>query len=146
MAIGFQVTFDAADPAALARFWAIALEYAEQPPPPGFDTWEDFAREAGIPEEKWGDFSAVVDPQGEGPRLFFQRVPEGKTAKNRVHLDVNVGGGHGVDETTRRSRVEQHAAKLVELGASEVERHETADLGEFWIVMQDPEGNEFCLQ
>lgn len=146
MAIGFQVTFDAHDPASLARFWAVALEYVVQPPPPGFDSWEDFAHNASIPEEEWEDFSAVVDPQGEGPRVFFQRVPEGKTVKNRVHLDVNVGGGSRVDEATRRSRVEQHAARLVELGASILARHEQPAFEEFWIVMQDPEGNEFCVQ
>lgn len=146
MAIRFQVTFDAHDPAALAEFWIRALEYVEQPPPEGFDSWEDWAAEMGIPEERWGDTRAIIDPSGEGPRIFIQRVPEPKTAKNRVHLDVNVSGGRGVDEATRRSRVEQHVAKLVDLGAAERERFDTTDTGEFWIVMQDPEGNEFCVQ
>jgi hypothetical protein len=143
MAISFQVTFDAHDPPGLAKFWALALRYIEQPPPPGFDSWEAFADEMRIPEEHRSDRAAVVDPQDEGPRLFFQKVPEGKTAKNRVHLDVAVSGGPGTDEETRRSRIEQHVADLVKAGASEAARVE--EFGEFWIVMRDPEGNEFCV-
>ena len=144
MAIGFQVTFDACDPAALARFWGLALQYVDQPPPPGFSSWDEFAEAAGIPDEDRGDLASVVDPAGEGPRLLFQRVPEGKTAKNRVHLDVNAGGDRSADEDTRRSRVEQHAALLIGAGGSEVQRHQRHD--EFWVVMRDPEGNEFCIQ
>jgi hypothetical protein len=141
--VPFQVVFDAADPPALARFWALALEYVEQPPPPGFDTWDAFLDEMGIPAERRGDRAAAVDPQGEGPRLFFQKVPEAKTAKNRVHLDVVVGGGPGDDDATRRSRIEQHAARLTDAGASVVST--VAEFGEFWVVMADPEGNEFCV-
>ena len=77
----FQVTFDANDPAGLADFWALALGYEIQPPPRGFDSWDDWATGMGIPEENWNDARALVDPTGEGPRIFFQRVPEGKTAK-----------------------------------------------------------------
>ena len=139
----FQVVFDAADPPALARFWALALEYVEQPPPPGFGTWDAFLDEMGIPVERRSDRAAAVDPQGEGPRLFFQKVPEGKTAKNRVHLDVAVSGGPGADDATRRSRIEQHAARLAAAGASIISAVE--EFGEFWIVMADPEGNEFCV-
>ena len=144
MALGFQVTFDAGDPAALARFWAVALEYVEQPPPPGYATWEGFADAAGIPQDARDDLAAVVDPAGEGPRLLFQKVPEGKTAKNRVHLDVNAGGGPAAEEETRRSRVEQHVARLAAEGGLVVARYDRR--GEFWVVMQDPEGNEFCVQ
>jgi len=87
-----QVVIDAAEPAKLAEFWALALDYVLEPPPHGFETWEDFGRSIGMPEEKFGDQAAVIDPADEGPRLFFQRVPERKTsgAKNRVHLDVRV--------------------------------------------------------
>ena len=143
MGVPFQVTFDAGDPVALARFWAVALEYVEQPPPPGFDTWDAFLDEMGVPAELRGTRAALVDPAGEGPRVFFQQVPEGKTAKNRVHLDVSISGGPGTDEATRRSRIEQHAARLAAAGAAGVARVE--EFGEFWIVMQDPEGNEFCV-
>lgn len=140
----FQVTFDAADPLTLAGFWARALGYVLQPPPKGFSSWEDFADEQGIPPENRDDLAAIVDPIGHGPRVLFQRVPEGKTAKNRVHLDINAGGGldHGLEE--RRRRVEDHVADLVKAGATKLETF--ARHNEFWIVMQDPEGNEFCVQ
>ncbi len=143
MAVPFQVTFDAHHPPSLAEFWALALQYVVQPPPPGFDSWEAFLTEMGVPEDRWETRAAVVDLQGEGPRVFFQQVPEGKTAKNRVHLDVAISGGPGTDEATRRSRIEQHAALLAGAGATEQARME--EFGEFWIVMQDPEGNEFCV-
>src|SRR6476619_8111832 len=100
MAAAVQVTFDASDPAGLGAFWAELLGYVEQPPPEGFATWpEGFATwpealtAGGVPEDQQQSAYAVVDPAGAGPRLFFQRVPEQKTAKNRVHLDVNVGAG-----------------------------------------------------
>ncbi len=87
-----QVTFDAAEPEKLAEFWGLALGYVVEPPPEGFESWEDFAGSAGIPEADWGEVASRIDPAGEGPRLYFQRVPEAKTAKNRVHLDVRVAG------------------------------------------------------
>jgi hypothetical protein len=141
---GFQVTFDAADPAALAGFWCEVLDYELEPPPPGYESWEEFADAVGIPEEDRDRYAAAVDPAGHGPRLFFQRVPEPKTAKNRVHLDVNVGGGRQATDEERRGRVGRAAARLVEHGAAIVRDYD--EHGSHWIVMQDPEGNEFCLQ
>lgn len=87
--------------------------------------------------------SAVVDPTGDGPRLLFQRVPEPKSVKNRVHLDLNVGD-HRDDPESSRARVVANSECLVALDATKL--RETEERGEFWIVMQDPEGNEFCLQ
>ncbi len=142
MATGVQVTFDCADPGTLAEFWAQTLGYVVQPPPPGHDSWPGFLASIGVPESQWGSASAVVDPDEKGPRLFFQRVPEGKTAKNRVHLDVNVGAG--LEGAERRRRVEAEAERIARLGATETRRDE--EHGEFWIVFQDPEGNEFCIQ
>jgi hypothetical protein len=144
MSIPIQVVFDAADPAALADFWAAALEYEPQPPPSGFASWDEWAREMKIPEENWNDARALVDPAGQGPRIFFQRVPEGKTAKNRVHLDVNAGGGHEVEYPDRVDAVDRHVDALLDLGATKVEVF--AQRGEYWVVMNDPEGNEFCVQ
>ena len=144
MSVRVQVTFDCADPDRLARFWATALGYRMQDPPHGFATWEDFLRDAGVPEEEWNSASAIVDPDGIGPRLYFQRVPEGKTAKNRVHLDVNVGGGADTPIEDRKRTIETLAARLEDEGATRVRPFEQR--GEFWMVMQDPEGNEFCLQ
>ena len=97
MATAVQVVIDCADPGALADFWATALHYKVQDPPEGFATWEDALVAWGIPESAWNDRSAVVDPDGAGPRVFFQRVPEPKQVKNRVHLDLNVGGGLQAD-------------------------------------------------
>lgn len=91
MATGIQVVFDCADPDSLARFWAEAIGYKLQDPPTGYGSWEHWAREQGIPQERWNDASAV-DPDNRGPRLYFQRVPEAKTTKNRVHLDLNASG------------------------------------------------------
>ena len=91
MAIGFQVTFDAHDPAKLAEFWALALEYQIQPPPPGYGLWSEFAVSLGLPAD-WDGLGRGDRPSGNGPCVLFRRVPEGKTAKNRVHLDINVCG------------------------------------------------------
>ena len=143
MALGFQVTFDAHDTRSLAGFWAAALGYILQPPPPGYDSWEAFADEADIPQEDRDKLSAVVDPEGKGPRLLFQKVPEGKTAKNRMHLDVNAGAGLEGDE--RKAVVDAKAESLAGLGATLVAARR-GDFGEYWVVMQDPEGNEFCVQ
>ena len=141
MGFEFQVTFDAADPAALAGFWKHVLGYIEEPPPEGWPSWEDWAREKDIPEERWNDQSAIVDPDGVGARVFFQRVPEGKTAKNRVHLDVRAAPG--LDDDDRRRRLIEEADRLVVLGATK--SSEIEERGQYWITMQDPEGNEFCL-
>jgi hypothetical protein len=141
MSAEIQVTFDAADPEALAAFWAQVLGYIAERPPEGSASWEDWAREQGIPEERWNDASAIVDPDGTGARIFFQRVPEGKTAKNRVHLDVRAAPG--LDADARRARLVEEAERLIELGGTKL--YELEERGEFWITMQDPEGNEFCL-
>ena len=137
-----QVVVDARDPAALAAFWALALGYVTQPPPPGFATWEDFGRSISMPEERFGDQTAIVDPDAAGPRVYFQRVPEGKTAKNRVHLDIAVAD-LGVRGEERERLVEEHVARLVEAGAAIAWRlNEPAGS---CVVMRDPEGNEFCV-
>jgi hypothetical protein len=144
VAVRVQVTFDCSDPDRLARFWATALDYRIPDPPDGFASWEDWLRETGVPEDEWNSASAVEDPDGVGPRLYFQRVPEGKAAKNRVHLDLNVGGGRGTPIEERTSAVEAVATRLEREGATRVRAMEQR--GESWLVMQDPEGNEFCLQ
>ena len=98
MAREIQVTFDCADPGAQALFWAEALGYVLQPPPPGFDSWDAALDAWGVPPEARNDRSALLDPDGAGPRLFFQKVPEGKTAKDRQHLDVRAAPGLQGDE------------------------------------------------
>ena len=144
MATGFQVVIDCADHGALAEFWATALHYRVQEPPEGFATWEEALVAWGVPESEWNSRSAIVDPDGAGSRVFFQRVPEPKQAKNRVHLDLHVGGGLGVAIEERKARIAAEAVRLIEVGASR--QAEFDQEREYWLVMQDPEGNEFCLQ
>ena len=117
------------------------LGYVIPPPPKGFATWEDF--DATLPTEHQGEWFACTDPTGVGPRLFFQRVPEGKVAKNRVHLDVRAGTGLVGDE--RLATLEAECARLVELGATHVNTLYADGINESCIVMQDIESNEFCL-
>ena len=144
MARDIQVTFDCGNPARLAAFWVEALGYALQGPPEGFASWEQALDALGVPPERRNDASAVVDPDGSGPRLFFQRVPEGKQAKNRVHLDVRAAPGLAGD--ARMAALEAEADRLVSHGATRLGRHEPAPpLEAGHIVMADPEGNEFCL-
>jgi catechol 2,3-dioxygenase-like lactoylglutathione lyase family enzyme len=144
MAVPIQVTFDCADPDRLAHFWADLLGYELDSPPEGFDSWEAWLTEHGVPESEWNSASAVSDPDGRGPRIFFQRVPEQKQQKNRVHLDVNAGGARGRPDDERRAGVDAAVERAIALGATKVRLVE--ERGERWYVMLDPEGNEFCLQ
>jgi hypothetical protein len=133
---------DCASPAALSRFWATALGYVVQPLPDGFASWEEFLTGMGVPEEDWDSRSAVVDPDGDGPRVFFQKVPEPKSVKNRVHLDIRTSGPevHGEE---RRKGIDVRVQELLAIGASLV--RPVDEMGEYWVVLQDPEGNEFCV-
>ncbi|TDP96322.1 VOC family protein [Labedaea rhizosphaerae] len=116
----FQVTFDCAEPERVARFWCEVLGYV---PAPGG--------------------SACVDPEGVGPRLYFQRVPEDKVVKNRVHLCVRAGTG--LVGAERLAALEAECARLVALGATHFRTLLADGENESCIVMQDVEGNEFCL-
>jgi hypothetical protein len=147
-----QVTFDAHDPRSLSTFWRDALGYVH-PGPPGVDlpdgadplaAWDDFLERVGVPKEQRNTRSAVEDPDGQGPRLFFQQVPEDKIAKNRIHLDVRAAPGLQGDE--RMAALETECERLVALGAARVRRFEPEPpLSAGFIVLTDPEGNEFCL-
>jgi Glyoxalase-like domain len=139
-----QITFDCADPSALAAFWAEVLGYQVQPPPGDFASWPEALAAFGVPEDQWNSRSALVPLEGDGPRVFFQRVPEGKTAKNRVHLDIRAAVDLTGDE--RMETLEAEVARLEALGATRAYRVDPAppmELG--FITMHDPEGNEFCL-
>lgn len=147
MSTRLQVTIDCADPAVLVRFWSVALGYQPEPPPDGWPDWRGYWLSIGVDEaELDGDCcDSVTDPDGDGPRLYFQLVPEPKTVKNRVHLDLAVGGGRQVPLAERRRRVLAEEARLVAAGASRLRVLETAGLDHFGVVLLDPEGNEFCL-
>ncbi|MEU5916743.1 VOC family protein [Streptomyces sp. NPDC004288] len=148
----FQVTFDAHDPRALSSFWRDALKYVH-PGPPGvevpegvdpLDVWDEFLARIGVPEDQRNSRSAIEDPEGEGPRVFFQQVPEDKVAKNRVHLDVRAAPGLQGEE--RMAALEAECDRLVGLGAKRVRRFEPEPpMSAGHLVMTDPEGNEFCL-
>lgn len=134
----FQVTFDCAEPARVARFWCEVLGYV-MTPPKGFATWEEY--EDSRPPEDRGSWSACTDPSGAGPRLYFQRVPEGKAVKNRVHLDVRVGTGLVGEE--RLAALTAESERLMALGAVQVQV--LYDGHDSCIPMLDVEGNEFCV-
>jgi len=139
-----QIVFDCADPDRLAKFWAAALHYREQDPPVGYASWPAFLKARGVPEEEWNSASAIVDPEKVGPRIYFQQMATPKPKKNRVHLDINISGGGKVPMADRMKRVNAEVERLAGLGAAKQRVWE--DPGEYWIVMQDPEGNEFCVQ
>jgi hypothetical protein len=141
-----QIVFACEDPARLAAFWAATLGYVVQPPPEGFDSWEAFAEALNIPRDRWNDISAVVDPDGVGPRVLFERF-DGGEPNQRVHVDVNAVGGHAANLTDeeRRRRLAEERARLEAVGAT-YKREATGVAGEIWIEMYDPEGNWFCVQ
>jgi Glyoxalase-like domain len=139
MAAKVQVVMDCSDPAELGDFWAAVLGYEAQRPPAGFDSWDAALDAAGVPATERDAAFAIVDPEGQGPRVFFQRVPEPKVVKNRVHLDVFVDRTDDIEEQHRRVMTE--VARLQAIGASFM--REFDEYGEFWVTMQDPEGNEF---
>jgi hypothetical protein len=148
----FQVTFDVHDPEAVSIFWRDALGYVH-PGPPGvdvpegtdpLDAWAEFLERMNVPKEHRNTRSALQDPEGRGPRLFFQQVPEDKVVKNRLHLDLRAAPGLEGDE--RMAALEAECERLVALGAERIRREEPAPpLSLGFIVMADPEGNEFCL-
>ncbi|WP_326604368.1 VOC family protein [Streptomyces sp. NBC_01799] len=144
MSTRWTVTLDCAQPARLAEFWALALGYVPKPPPAGFGSWEEWFAHHGIPEEEWDDGAYLSDPDGVGPTLSFLKVPEPKVAKNRVHLDVQAGGGRETPWEVRWPRVTEAVARLTAAGATVVREHEMDGRPDH-VEMADPEGNEFCV-
>jgi catechol 2,3-dioxygenase-like lactoylglutathione lyase family enzyme len=130
MAGKIQVVMDCADPSKLIHFWAEALGYEIQFPTGSEEERQLLAQRPGLE----GSAAAAVDPQGVKPRLFLQRVPEPKSGKNRVHIDVSVPDP------------DAEAERLTRLGATVLRADMRGPFGEHWIVMADPEGNEFDLQ
>lgn len=128
----------------MAEFWAAALGYVVQPPPPGFETWDEFADSVGIPEEKRNDINAVVDPDGAGPRILFERWDAGTPSK-RLHLDVNAVGDGEIGDDERERRLAAERERLESLGAT-FHRVASGMAGEKWMEMYDVEGNWFCVQ
>jgi hypothetical protein len=144
MTVAWTVTMDSAHPRALADFWSKALGYVVAPPPKGFDNWDAWKRHFDVPETEWDDVAALVDPDGVGPRISFLKVPESKVAKNRVHLDVQVGGGRFEPVDVRLPKVRAKVAELTAAGGTVVAEHEHRGQLDH-VEMADPEGNEFCV-
>jgi len=140
-----QIVFDAQDPGRLAAFWAAALAdrgYRVPDPPDGAADWPSWLAARGVPEDHWNDAAAVESTDPAQPRLYFQRVPEPKTVKNRVHIDLQAGGGPSVPAEEQQQRIRAAVDRLTALGAAFVA--DRSGLGTSWAVLQDPEGNEFC--
>ncbi len=137
MGRSFQITFDCLSVDAQASFWAAALGYQIEPPPDGAVSWVEFFESRGLPAPEPDSFALLSDPDGAGPRLYLQRVAEPKAAKNRMHLDIEVPAAD------RRAEID----RLVRLGATEGSEHtmNPDDPDAYWVVMRDPEGNEFCI-
>jgi hypothetical protein len=142
MAYEFQVTVDSEDPHALADWWAETLGWQVEPQDEAFirrmisaghATDDDTKRHNGALVWKVG--AAIRHPEGlaRAPRVLFQAVPEGKTVKNRLHLDVRIGADD----------LEQAVAGLTARGANFLHRGQQGP--QVWVTLADPEGNEFCV-
>ncbi|MET7765418.1 VOC family protein [Streptomyces sp. NPDC005336] len=150
MTMTLQLTIDCADPRRMVTFWTDALGYVPEPPPGGHATWRDYWADMGVPEEELtvgvGETSeSIVDPAGQGPRVWFQRVPEAKLVKNRLHLDLKVGGGRDVPLTLRTQRVTATVDRLTRAGATVLRIMDEPGMEYYAVVLQDPERNEFCV-
>jgi catechol 2,3-dioxygenase-like lactoylglutathione lyase family enzyme len=144
MHTSWGLTIDCADPPKLAAFWADALGYEEAEPPDGYESWNAWFKDTGVPKKEWNDVAYLADPAGQGPTLSFLKVPEAKASKNRVHLDLKVGGGRHQPAKKRRSRIEKAVGRLAAAGAT-VQREVDLDGNLDHVIMTDPEGNEFCV-
>ena len=146
MAVSYQLVIDCSSPEPLAHFWAEALHYVIAPPPTGFDSWDDFYASIGLPDDELGiGDDRIEDPNGEGPSIWFQVVPEKKSIKNRIHIDVHASGGRGKPLETRRELVEAEATRLEALGATRLKANLEEGLDHYALAMADPEGNEFDI-
>ena len=146
MSAKFQLVIDCADADLLAEFWAAALGYESTPPPEGFDNWDDYWREVGVPEDELGlGVDRISDPDGRGPTIWFQVVPERKTLKNRLHIDIKASGGRETPIEDRRRLVDAEAARLAGLGAVRLQSLQEEGLDHYAVAMRDPEGNEFDI-
>jgi hypothetical protein len=140
VAVDFQVVIDCAQPHELADWWAQTLGWAVEPSDEAFirsmveaghATEADTTTHRGV--LVWRTGQAISSPEPGRPRVLFQLVPEGRTVKNRLHLDLRIGP----------ERQEAVVAELVGRGARELWRGRQGPHG--WVTMADPEGNEFCV-
>jgi hypothetical protein len=148
MVYDIHIVFDCADVDKVSRFWLTALEGYNYPgsppdqpagsPPEGFESWEAFADAHDIPADQRYAARTIIDTSGHRrPDIFFLKVPEGRTVKNRLHLDIKASKGLPPDQV--RARQDAEAERLVAAGAT------IAEYVEGHFIMQDVEGNEFCV-
>ena len=147
MVYDIHIVFDCEDVDKVSRFWLTALEGYNYPgsppdqppgsPPAGFGSWEAWADAMDIPADQRYSTRTIIDTKGNRPDIFFIAVPEGKVVKNRVHLDIKASNGLPPEQV--HTRQEAEAERLVAAGAHIVARVEGI------LVMQDVEGNEFCI-
>ncbi|MCG6568370.1 VOC family protein [Tessaracoccus sp. ZS01] len=142
-----QLVVDCHSPTLLLPFWAAALDYVPATPPEGHDSWRDYYLAIGEPEESLGDGDCcdrLVDPTERGPAVWFQVVPESKSVKNRLHLDLFVTDG-SLPWAERREQLEDVVARLTALGGTIRTPIPSTEAEHFACGINDPEGNEFCL-
>lgn len=120
------------------------MGYVPAPPPTGWETWQQWFDDFGVAEHERSVFGALVDPGGAGPSLSFLAVPEPKTVKNRLHIDLKIGGGRHVASEQRWPRVLTEVERLVHAGAKVIAQADHDGRGDH-MVMGDPESNEFCV-
>ena len=147
----FQLVIDCKHPDLMARFWAAALGYVLESPPEGFDTWDDWRRDIGFADDELGiGADSIIDPRGEGPRIWFRVEPDAKVVKNRLHLDIHASTDGPYLSSVRKipievrvQRVDAEAKRLADLGATITGALTADSLDHYAVGMKDPEGNEF---
>ena len=135
------LVFDCAELRLVGGFWRHALGYVEATPPEGHASWAGYDVAKERPADGIG--YAISDPGGTRPSILFQLVREPKVAKNRLHIDIRLSAGAPRPSAEERRRIDAGVASLVELGATVLRRNQ--DPEDWYVVLQDPEGNEFCL-
>ena len=146
MSVCFQIVIDCFEPRRLVQFWSSAIRYRPEPHPQGFAGWREYWRSIGVSEQYVRGVTtpeSIDDPRGEGPRIWFHAVPEGKSGKNRLHFDIRASGSRELPLTTRREQVEAEVSRLVALGATRLETLWEEGDDHYAVAMADPEGNEF---
>lgn len=143
-----QLTVDCRQPGRLVEFWQPLLGYEVPPPPAPHDTWRDYYLSLGdAPETIDGDGRDRLRPPGgqNGIQIWFQTVPEPKTSKNRLHLDLRVSDGRKMSKSERRAAIESAVCDIAERGGQLVAWYDDQGNDHVHATVQDPEGNEFCV-
>ncbi|HJR18570.1 MAG TPA: VOC family protein [Actinomycetota bacterium] len=139
----FEVTFDATNSKTLAAFWMEALGYEPMGPPTGYDSWEEWRIKMELSVEEMDEGASIAAPDG-SRYITFLNVPEPKTAKNRMHLDLDVLPDRRAPVLEQKAIMDAEVERLEKLGATKL--YDTLVGDHYRVTMADPEGNEFCLR